>query len=134
MKKTHEEYVNELAEINPDVEVLGTYKNTNTPLMFRCKVCGHIWEVAACNLLRGTKCPKCNIRKRMLPEDEAIKRMEAGSPNTEVLGTYKGYGKTIACRCRKCGYEWNPYPRVLMKGCGCPRCAGNAPKDRPKNR
>ena len=130
MKKTHDEYVEELAQINPDVEVIGTYINTNAPLRFRCRICGHIWEVPAYNLLRGTKCPKCNVRKRMLPEEKAIRRMEAGSPNTKVIGRYKGYGKTIRCQCRRCGYIWTPFPRTLMKGCGCPRCAGNAPKKR----
>ena len=28
----------------------------------KCKKCGHIWETAASELLKGTRCPVCQIK------------------------------------------------------------------------
>ena len=40
-RKTHEEYVKEVAEINPDIEVVDRYINDNTKIKHRCKRDGH---------------------------------------------------------------------------------------------
>ena len=40
-KKTHEEYVAEVAAININIEVVGTYVNAKTKILHRCKVDDH---------------------------------------------------------------------------------------------
>lgn len=47
------------------------------------------------------------------------------SENIEIIGEYQTNVTPISCRCRICGYEWMPIPKLLLKGCGCPKCAGN---------
>lgn len=69
-KKTHEEFIEELKEINPNIEVLGEYKNVRTGIKCKCKVCGYMgddkkdWTPAPKHLLSGSGCPECNRRKR----------------------------------------------------------------------
>ena len=41
-KKTHEQYVAEVAKINPDIEVVGEYINANTKTAHKHKTCGNI--------------------------------------------------------------------------------------------
>lgn len=127
-KKAHEQYVKELAEVNPALEVIGEYKHSHIPIRIRCKKCGHDWEVLPYNLLRGTGCPKCALAKRRKSRKQFIREVMKINPNIKIIGPYKNTDTPIECECLICGYHWRPRPSVLIRGSGCPRCAGNAPK------
>ena len=58
-KKTHEEYVLELAEKNPKIEVLASYIDSNTKILHRCKLCGNEWSLKPGHALAGVACRKC---------------------------------------------------------------------------
>jgi hypothetical protein len=58
--KTHKQYVEELKEKNPNLEVIGTYIKATTKITHRCKICEHTWNVQPNSLLRGTGCPVCS--------------------------------------------------------------------------
>lgn len=45
--------------------------------------------------------------------------------NIEVLGEYINSQTKIKVRCKIDGYEWEVKPNVLLRGYGCPKCAGN---------
>lgn len=127
-KKTHEEFVEELSEINPNIEPMEEYININTPITFRCKICGHEWRVPPANVLRGTGCRQCMIRKRTKPEEVFLEELRRINPNVAVTERYRNTNTPIACKCKRCGYEWTPRPSSLLSGTGCPSCAGNARK------
>lgn len=40
-----------------------------------------------------------------------------------LLGKYKGRNEKIRCRCKLCGNEWEAWPRNLLNGTGCNKCA-----------
>ena len=61
LSKTHEEYIQELSQTNDNIECLDKYINAVTPILHRCKVCNHQWNVTPANLLFGFGCPQCNI-------------------------------------------------------------------------
>ena len=63
VKKTQEEFIQELAQVHPDIEVIGKDMKTNLRIKVKCKRCVHIWEAVPYNLLNGSGCPKCNITK-----------------------------------------------------------------------
>ena len=63
IRKTTEEFINELKEVNGDIEVLGEYVNNKTKIKCRCRVDGYIWEMTPNNLLNNQGCPKCNESK-----------------------------------------------------------------------
>ena len=62
-KLTQKEFITRLQQLNPDIEVLGTYKNMETKIKCRCRIDGHEWTSRPADLLRGTGCPKCNTSK-----------------------------------------------------------------------
>ncbi len=61
-RKTHEEFVNDIAQINPNIEILGKYIKSSLKILCRCKICNHEWETQA-NNLRYQGCPKCHQSK-----------------------------------------------------------------------
>ena len=59
LPKTQEKYIQEVAEINPDIEVIGQYINNNTPILHRCKLDGAEFLAYPYNILNGQGCPVC---------------------------------------------------------------------------
>lgn len=57
--KTQEQYIVEVAMVNPDIEVVGIYINYHTKILHRCKVDGTEWMVEPSVILRGGTCPTC---------------------------------------------------------------------------
>lgn len=52
--RDEDSFVSEVASVNPNVEILGTYTGRHSPIQARCKICGFIWEPRASSLLRGS--------------------------------------------------------------------------------
>lgn len=50
-RKTHEQFIKELSIKNKSIEVLGAYKNSQTKILCKCKICGFEWKVIPNNLL-----------------------------------------------------------------------------------
>lgn len=40
--KTLNQFISEIANVNPDIEILGDYKNTHTKIKCKCKIDGTI--------------------------------------------------------------------------------------------
>lgn len=73
MTKTNEQFLSELEDANPNIEVLEPYKTDHDKILARCKIHNYTWRPAAGRLLRrATGCPKCcayhneNIAYRIL--------------------------------------------------------------------
>ena len=60
--RTHEQYVQELFELNPNIEIIDTFVNMVTKILHKCKICGYEWNVRPHDLLRigRTHCPECS--------------------------------------------------------------------------
>lgn len=124
-KKTHDEYVNEITSF--DVYVIGVYLNARTPILHKCKKCGYEWNISPDNLLRGYGCPKCaGVAK--YTTSEFIDALSKVTNTIEVVGEYIDSKTKIECKCLIDGHEWATVPRTLLKGHGCPVCAGNKKK------
>lgn len=119
--KTHEEYVSELEQINPNIEVLEKYTGADIKTLFKCKIDGFEWRTGAANVLSGTGCPKCagNPRKT---HDEYVQELSMVNPNIEVIGTYINIITKIQHRCKIHNYIWDGIPSTLLKGVDCPVC------------
>lgn len=60
-KKTHEEFICELNNINPNIIPLEEYKTNNEKILCKCKIHDYVWKVAPSKILhKTTGCPKCN--------------------------------------------------------------------------
>lgn len=122
-KKTHEEFVEEMKEINSNIEIVGEYVNNRTKIKCRCLIDGYEWYVKPNHLLGGHGCPRCAKNERYTTETFKEKLKEI-NPNIEVLGEYIKGSIKIKCRCLIDGYEWEVIPFNLLHGQGCPRCSG----------
>lgn len=125
-KKTHEQYVIEVAEINPNIEVVGKYIDTHTPILHKCRVDGYEWMASPGNILRGRGCPKCKALKlhnlKAKQNDQYVSEVAKINPNIVVLGQYAGNKTPVLHMCLLDNYVWYASPDNILHGSGCPKC------------
>ena len=126
-KKTNEEYVAEVAELHPNIKVVGEYVASNIKITHKCKIDGYVWDTKPNVILMGHGCPKCSGRV-IMPHDEYVKKVFDINPNIEVVGIYNGARNKILHRCKIDGYEWETTPDHILRGIGCPLCGGTLKK------
>lgn len=56
-KKTYEEYVAQVAKINPNIEVIGTFVNSRVKILHKCRIDGYEWMVDPNHIVAGTGYP-----------------------------------------------------------------------------
>lgn len=127
-KKTHEEYVAELAEKNPDIEVIGRYVNAKTNIEHHCLIHDVYWDARPDNILHGRGCPECANEKRAksqtMSRDEYINRLADKNPTVELVGEYINARTKTLHHCLIHDVYWDTTPdRALNKMSGCPECA-----------
>lgn len=59
--KSHQQYIDEVKAINPNIQVIGEYKNSSTKIKVKCLInnCEYEWDVYPNSILQGHGCPKC---------------------------------------------------------------------------
>lgn len=129
-KKTHEEYVTEVAKINKDTIVVGKYNGYEVKITHECKY-GHRYEATPHSVLSGQGCPYCSGRKVIVGETDLMTthpdlcnewhpiKNKGLFPN----GFSKSSDKKIWWKCSVCGYEWLSTIDHRTRGSGCPECA-----------
>lgn len=126
LKKTHEQYVEELKIANPQVEAIETYINSLTPIMHKCLIHGIEWRITPDCALRGYGCPECHKEKlrnySLKTQEQYVEEVRNINPNIIVVGKYIGANIPISHKCTICKNEWNAYPNNIIKGFGCPYC------------
>lgn len=126
-KRTHEDYVREVKEINPNIEVIGKYINAKIKIKHKCLVCNNTWECLPCNILSGHGCKKCSSRntgeKLTKTHSEYVDDLYLVNPNIEVVEEYQNSIVKILHRCKVDGYEWLAKPQNILSGKGCPKCS-----------
>ena len=126
--KGHEQYVKELSNIHPNIEVLGEYINAHHKISHKCKICGHIWNPEPDRVLHGAGCPVC-IGKKIGNAPEYTNSIWV-SDHREYFSNYltedqmKSYmpytNKKIKAICPYCKKEKMIAPGTLFKnGLGC---------------
>lgn len=64
VKKTTDGFARELHSKHPHLEVLGEYKNCETPIKVKCNKCGNEWSSTPVTLLKGKGCVRCRLASR----------------------------------------------------------------------
>lgn len=124
-RKTNEEYIREIQQLNPNIEVVGEYHQANEKILHRCKLDGYEWYATPHNILRGRGCPKCSNHINITP-DEYRKRVSNVNNNIVVIGKYVNRNTKITHKCIKHNYEWDALPSNILGGHGCPMCQREA--------
>lgn len=121
LKRTHEEYVNELILINPNIEVIEQYINANTPILHKCKLDSYEWYATPSAILHKRGCPKC-ANHINITHEEYVEKVSLINTNIEVLEKYINRKTPILHRCKIHNIEWKAYPSSILRGCGCSKC------------
>ena len=120
---TETSFIERLSVINPDVELLSHFIRGSHPIKCRCKIDGYEWESTPYRLIRGNGCVRCKNREQ-IDNDEFLKRLSNVTLDIRPITEYKNTETVIRCVCKKCNHEWNARPSHLLRGVGCPKCAG----------
>ena len=123
-KKSNEQFIKELKQINPKIMPLEEYKNLNTNIQCMClnDDCGLIWYASPRRLLyRKHGCPKCGKRHKRTT-DEYQQELKDKNIQVQCLGEYKNVHIPILHKCLNCGNEWDVQPHHLLRGDNCPKC------------
>lgn len=123
LTKSHEQYVNEVKQVNPNISVMGNYINAHTSILHKCLIDDYSWYTAPSYVLSGCGCPKCsNTTKRT--HEEYVEDISVNNPNIEVIGKYIDSVTPILHKCLIDGHKWSAAPFSIIRGSGCPKCAG----------
>lgn len=124
MKKTQDEFIEEVKTINPNIIVLGDYKSTDNKVLLKCSICNHKWEATPHSILSGKGCPKCSGVNRKT-HDEFVEEMNREHPEIIVIGKYSNNRHKITMRCSICGTYFDKSPHDALSkntSLGCPNC------------
>lgn len=124
LKITHDQFVERLNRLQPNMIPLTEYVNMKTHVKMKCKVCGYIWPAQPLHLVYKsgrTDCPKCSGRARRTP-DEFVAEVTKLSPTIKIIGPYIRTYKPILVQCAECGRTWQAHPTTLLRGSGCKSC------------
>lgn len=132
MRKTHEEYIKEVMELNPNIIVESEYINTHTKIWHRCKIDGYMWKTAPSNILSGCGCPVCG-KKKIGDAPEYKNSIWASDFKSyleqflteDQMKTYMPYSsKKIIATCPNCGTLKKTTPALLIRrGIKCQVCS-----------
>ena len=130
--KTTEQFVDEMSVKNPNVKILGKYRNSKAKIETQCLRCDYIWTPTPNTLLRGSGCPKCSGLMRKTQE-EFVREMAEKHPTVTVVGEYINNRIKVKCFCNKCKtYFFNTPHAMLSNGNGCSNCTISRGENRIK--
>ena len=107
--KSHNMFVEDLKNINPDIEVIGKYVNMDTKILVKCSIDGYQWNADPRKLMMGCRCAVCLNKTVMVGVNDIA------TTRTDLVQYFKykedarkytsGSEKYIDIICPKCGYE-----------------------------
>ena len=129
-KKSHEDFLQTIQSLNPNVEILGEYLSNKKRIKCKCKICGKIWNPISGSLLQGCGCSSCAYKvrgkNRRTTQLDFVDKLSKSNPGIEIIGEYSGAFEPIKCKCKVCGNIWSPRAHDVLLGSGCPECSNSA--------
>lgn len=126
-RKTHEEFVEEMKLLKPDIKVIGIYKNAKEKIKFQCLKDGFVWEATPDSVRCKSGCPECSRqlhiesnKKRTMSHNKFVLDCSKTNPNIKIIGKYTKCADLIECQCKKCGGKYSTEARKVKEGRGCP--------------
>lgn len=130
-------FVCDMAEINPNMKILGEYINNRTPIKTLCLKHNKIFYPTPDKLLIGQGCSECRKEKisnaLSLSHNEFLKRVYAINSDITVLDSYISCRDEITVECNLCGKRWKAIPNnIFHKGITCSCLWGSLSKGEKK--
>ena len=109
--KSHDKFIEDIKNINPNINVIGKYINMDTKVLVKCSIDGYEWSADPRKLMRGCQCSVCSNRTVVTGvNDIATVRPDLVKYFKNKEDAYKyvsGSEKYIDVVCPTCGYEDN---------------------------
>lgn len=128
-KRSHEEFVNIIRNLDENYIVLSKYKNANSYVTFRHNIdnCFHEFKMTPADFINNShRCPKCaGVAK--LSQDEFEKRVQELDPTYIVKSRYENSNTKVKLKhnIKECGYEFEVLPsNFIHSKSRCPKCSG----------
>lgn len=125
-RKTHEEFILEIQNLNPNYTIIGQYINNKTKIRCKCNMCEYEWDATPNNLLKGQGCIICSNKKsgdkRRKTNEQFLLELGRITNTITPLEPYKGALEKIWVQCSECGNKWHVEPHSLLQGKGCNVC------------
>lgn len=126
IRKTHAQFVQEMAERHPHIEVVGRYTTALAAIEMRCTACGHAAAVIPNNALRQGACAKCAEKAigqvRRQGGDVIKQRLVALFPEYTLTSTPE-LAKDEAHYLCALGHIGSSTVKDMLQGKGCLKCA-----------
>lgn len=99
-KKTHEQFVKKMSNINNTITIIGEYIGSNNPIKCKCNKCNYIWEPRAADILSGKGCPNCK-------SSHGEKMIKIFLENNKILfSQQKRYKGLLGIKNKKLSYDF----------------------------
>lgn len=121
LKITKEEFLQQVAERLPDIQVLGKFSSMTDRIEVRCKVCGKTWTPITQSLYKGHGCLRCAGKEQKTTE-QVKAELAVLRPDVQLLGEYESALKPVLYRFLDCGHECLISTSHVKSGRGCPIC------------
>lgn len=125
-KKTHDEYVAELAIKNPNIEVVGEYVDAKTKIEHHCLIHNIYWNIQPSNALQGQGCEMCRREKlnksHQKTHEQYVVELYNVNKNIIVKEPYIDAKTPILHECIVHNIEWKIAPSNALQGQGCYKC------------
>lgn len=136
--KSHNQFVQEMYDINNNIEIIGNYSGTSNKIKCRCVIHNEEFFTTPHHLLNGqTSCKECislkNHQSGLKTHDQFLKDLYLVNKDIVVIGKYDGAKKKIKVQCKKCGHTWEPEASSLLCGYGCPGCTFSKGEEKIKS-
>lgn len=127
-KKTQEEFVEEVKNLHPHLEVIGKYQTARKPITMRCTIHDYYFDVNPGTVLKTIHgCKLCAqeyvancVRKT---HEQFVSDIGDVAKKIIFLEQYRDIKTRIKVQCVKCGHIWDANPESLKQGCACKPCA-----------
>lgn len=125
--KSQEQFVKDVKDVNPNIDVIGDYVNVNTKVLVRCSIDGYEWFADPRKLLRGAGCPVCankvvlaGVNDVATTHSEYVKYFKNPDDATKYVAGSLFYIDAI---CPECGVEKRIRVSNLIRfGLACNEC------------
>ncbi len=111
-RRTHDDFIVEIARLVPTIKIIGTYLSRQKPILVQCKECGKIWWSYPTNLLKGSGCKSCNLKRAIRERTRKVRCITTGEVFDTLRKAAKKYNISNSAICMCCS---NP-PKLKRAG------------------
>lgn len=126
LRKSKEQYIQELALANPTIKLIGYYIDANTPTEHYCTIHNNVSKIIPYNALHGAGCDQCHAERigdqKRKSEQEYITELSVKNPTVKLIGTYIDMRTPVAHYCETHQITWDISPSAALQGQGCQWC------------